>query len=130
MMNEWYEDTVLNKIIPNFKPSNVKFITDFHYYIDNNSYYEKVSFFEIDFLVKADNRKFILIIKFYDVSSLDLIGFGNSYNQLMGFNIKNLSNSGFEKRKKYLVEDYENNIIKFYCSDLEILSLVEVEESD
>lgn len=129
-MNEWYEDTVLNKIIPNFKPSNVKFITDFHYYIDNNSYYEKVSFFEIDFLVKADNRKFILIIKFYDVSSLDLIGFGNSYNQLMGFNIKNLSNSGFEKRKKYLVEDYENNIIKFYCSDLEILSLVEVEESD
>lgn len=129
-MNEWYEDTVLDKIIPNFKQTNVKFITDFHYYIDYNSYYEKVSFLEIDFLVEADNRKFILKMKFYDVSSLDLIGFGNNYNQLMGFNINNLSNSGFEKRKKYLVEDYENNIIKFYCADLEILSLVLLEKSN
>lgn len=129
-MKEWYEDTVLNRIIPNFKPSIVKFITDFHYYIDYNSYYEKVSFLEIDFLVEADKRKFILKMKFYDVSSLDLIGFGNSYNQLMGFNIQNLINNGFEKRKKYLIEDYENNIIKFYCADLEILSLVEVDKSN
>ncbi|TCT16439.1 hypothetical protein EDD68_1342 [Melghiribacillus thermohalophilus] len=130
MTKEWYEDTILDKTIPNFKPTNVKFITDFHYYIDYNSYYEKVSLLEMGFLVEADNKKFILKIKFYDVSSLDLIGFGNNYNQLMGFKINNLSNSGYEKRKKYFVEDYENKIIKFYCAGLEILSLVELKKSN
>lgn len=127
-MKEWYEGTELEKKIPNFKLTNVKYVTDFHYYIGYNSYYDQVSFLEIDFVLEAETRNFTLKMKFSDVSSLDLLGFGNNYNQLMGFNIIDLSNSGFEQNKKYLVEDYENNIIKFYCASLEVLALDETEE--
>lgn len=127
MMKKWYEGTEIEKKIPDFKLTNVKYITDFHYYIANNFYYEKVSFLEIDFLLKTEVRKFTLKMKFNDVSSLNLLGFGNAYNQLMGFKINDLSNNCFEKNKKYLVEDYENNILKFYCSGLEVLSLDELE---
>ncbi|MGE7093146.1 hypothetical protein ACQKII_17145 [Lysinibacillus sp. NPDC048646] len=125
MINEWYEGTELENKIPNFKSTDVKFITDFHYFIGYNSYYDQVSFLEISFLLEVDSRKFILKMKFNDVTTLDLLGFGNSYNQITGFRINNLKDKGFELPKKYLVEDYENNIIKFFCASFEVLSLVE-----
>lgn len=127
-MKEWYEEIALVEKIPNFKSTCVKYINDFHYYIGYNSYYEQVSFLEIDFILEVDIRDFILKIKFSDVSSLDLLGFGNNYNQIMGFRINNLSGNGFEQSKKYFVEDYENNIIKFYCSEFEVVSLEELEK--
>lgn len=125
MINEWYEGTELENKIPNFKSTDVKFITNFHYFIGYNSYCDQVSFLEIRFLLEVDCRKFILKMKFNDVTTLDLLGFGNSYNQITGFRINNLKNKGFELPKKYLVEDYENNIIKFFCASFEVLSLVE-----
>ncbi|EON70213.1 hypothetical protein [Lysinibacillus sphaericus] len=125
MINEWYEGTELENKIPNFKSTDVKFITDFHYFIGYNSYYDQVSFLEISFLLEVDSRKFILKMKFNDVTTLDLLGFGNSYNQTTGFRINNLKDKGFELPKKYLVEDYENNIIKFFCASFEVLSVVE-----
>lgn len=128
ILEEWLIGTEIEKKIPNFKFSDVKYITDFHYYIDYNSYYDRVSFLEIDFLLEVDKRKFTLKMKFSDISSLDLLGFGNQYNQLMGFKINDISYNGFEKNKKYLVEDYENNIIRFYCAGLDVLSLEEIEK--
>lgn len=125
MINEWYEGTELENKISNFKSTDVKFITDFHYFIGYNSYYDQVSFLEISFLLEVDSRKFILKMQFNDVTTLDLLGFGNSYNQITGFRINNLKDKGFELPKKYLVEDYENNIIKFFCASFEVLSLVE-----
>ncbi|MFF6014105.1 hypothetical protein [Lysinibacillus fusiformis] len=125
MINEWYEGTELENKIPNFKSTDVKFITDFHYFIGYNSYYDQVSFLEISLLLEVDSQKFILKMKFNDVTTLDLLGFGNSYNQITGFRINNLKDKGFELPKKYLVEDYENNIIKFFCASFEVLSLVE-----
>ncbi|KGR83737.1 hypothetical protein [Lysinibacillus odysseyi] len=126
MINEWYEGTELESKIPNFKSTDVKFITDFHYFIGYNSYYDQVSFLEMSFLVEADSKKFVLKMKFNDVTTLDLLGFGNSYNQITGFRINNLKGQGFELPKKYLVEDYENNILKFFCASFEVLSLVEM----
>ncbi|KOS60594.1 hypothetical protein FJQ98_18300 [Lysinibacillus agricola] len=126
MTKEWYEETVILKKIPNFSSTNVNYIKGFNYYIGYNPYYDEVSYLEVDFLVEVDRRKYMLKMKFNDVSVLDLIGFGNSYNQLMGFTIHNLSKNGFELDNKYLVEDYEDNIIKFYCASFEVLSLVEI----
>lgn len=126
MINEWYEGTELENKIPNFKSTDVKFITDFHYFIGYNSYYDQVSFLEMSFLVEVDSKKFVLKMKFNDVTTLDLLGFGNSYNQITGFRINNLKDQGFELPKKYLVEDYENNIIKFFCASFEVLSLKEM----
>ena len=124
MMKEWYEGTEIEKKIPNFKSTDIKYITSLYYYIDYNSYFDQVSFLEIEFLLEVDTRKFSLRMKFNEVSSLELSGFGNSYNQIMGFDIRNLSNRGFEKNFKYLVEDYENSIIKFYCTNFEIFLLL------
>lgn len=126
MAKEWYEETVILKKIPNFTSTNVNYIKGFNYYIGYNPYYDEVSYLEVDFLVEVDKRKYMLRMKFNEVSVLDLIGIGNSYNQLMGFTIHNLSKNGFELDNKYLVEDYEDNIIKFYCASFEVLSLVEI----
>lgn len=111
MMKEWYEGTELEKKISNLKSTNVKYITDFHYYIGYNSYYDQVSFLEIDSLLEVDNRKFTLRMKFNDVSSLDLLGFRNNYNLLMGFKINNLSASGFEQNNHNLLLDLHLHMI-------------------
>ncbi|MEK4171385.1 hypothetical protein MHI22_07405 [Lysinibacillus sp. FSL L8-0312] len=126
MINEWYEGTELENKIPSFKTTDIKCIADFHYYIGYNSYYDQVSFLEVSFLLELDNRKFILKMKFNDVTTLDLLGFGNSSNQITGFRINSLKDKGFELPNNYLVEDYENNIIKFYCASFEVLSLVQI----
>ncbi|GGE53691.1 hypothetical protein [Priestia taiwanensis] len=125
-MKKWYEGTEIEKKIPDFKSIYIRYITNLYYYIDYNSHYDQISFLEITFLLEVDIKKFTLNIKFSDVSSFDLTGFGNSFNQLVGFEISNLNNNGFEKNNKYLVEDYEDGSIKFYCASIEIVSLDEV----
>ncbi|AOH55148.1 hypothetical protein ABE28_012385 [Peribacillus muralis] len=126
MTLDWYKGTVLEQEIPDFKVNDVKLITGFQYYLGYNSYYDQVSFLEMDFVLEIEDKKLNLKLKFSDVSSLDLLGFGGQFNQIMGFSVENLNESGYEKQNKYLVEDYENESIKFYCANIEVLSLIKM----
>jgi len=125
MEDEWFKGTIVEKKIPSFTPENVQGITGLHYYIGDNEYYEPVSFVVITFLVDAKEGVFHLKIKFNDVSSLKADGLGHHENQLTGFAVRNVKSRGFERNLKYVVEDYEENLIHFYCAGLEIVSMEE-----
>lgn len=125
-MKDWYEGTLLEEKISGFNPTDINYITGFKYYIGYNDSYEEISFLEIDFLIKKSIEIFNLKMKFHAVSSLNLMSFGEHYNQLMGFSIIDLGDKGFEKDKRFLIEDYENDIVNFHCAALEVVSLEEV----
>lgn len=121
-MKNWYEDTEIIKEVPDFKQTDINGIVGVNYYIDYNELYEEVSFLQVNFILEKLNYKKTIKILFKEVSNLKIDGFGGSYNQLLGFNIKK-TDSGYESSKRYLFEDYENNSIQFYFSDFEIVSI-------
>lgn len=121
MNKPWYETIELMKLVPDFTPKETLFIKAFQYYEDYNHTFDKVSFLEMAFLSESEERRFEMTLKFVNVSSLELNGFGSAYNQLSGFHIEDLKESGFEKGHRYLVEDYENNLLNFYCESIEIV---------
>lgn len=123
MSINWYSQTIIENKIPDFNSTLIKEIKGINYYMDFNEFYDKISFLEISFYVCYDKIEYLLKIKFNEVTSLCLDNIGGCINQLSGFNIINLSDRGFEISKKYLVEDYENEIIMFNCSSFEVLSL-------
>lgn len=122
MEKSWYETIVLLKLVPDFNPIETLLITVFRYYQKDNDAFEKISFLEMSFLSEGEER-FEMTLKFINVSSLDLIGFGSAYNQLSGFHIRDLKESGFEKERRYLVEDYEDDMLNFYCESIEIVEV-------
>lgn len=121
MDRPWYETIELVKLVPDFTPIETLFIKAFQYYEDYSNAFEKISVLEIVFLSEAEDRGFEMALKFVNVSSLELNGFGSGYNQISGFHIVDLKESGFEKEHRYLVEDYENNSLNFYCESIEIV---------
>lgn len=122
MEKSWYETIELLKLVPDFNPIETLLITVFRYYQKDNDAFEKISFLEMSFLSEGEER-FEMTLKFINVSSLDLIGFGSAYNQLSGFHIRDLKESGFEKERRYLVEDYEDDMLNFYCESIEIVEV-------
>lgn len=122
MEKPWYENIELLKLVPDFNPIETLLITAFRYYQKDNDAFEKISFLEMSFLSGGEER-FEMTLKFINVSSLDLIGFGSAYNQLSGFCIRDLKESGFEKERRYLVEDYEDDMLNFYCESIEIVEV-------
>lgn len=129
MNKPWYETLELMKLVPDFTPIENLFIKAFRYYEDYNHAFEKVSFLEMTFQSEAEERKFEMTLRFGNVSSLELNGFGSAYNQLLGFHIEDLKESGFEKEHRYLVEDYENNLLNFYCESIKIVKAKIKEDS-
>lgn len=82
-----------------FDVRQLKLITSINYYIDINSEFENVSYLEICFVLESNNpaKKLDVLIKFSNVSSLELKGFGGSYNQILGFEIIDHGRDGWEK---------------------------------
>lgn len=59
-------------------------------------------------------------VKFKNVSSMNLDGYG-VHNQLLGFEIIDCSARGWQSDVRYFVNDYENSLLSFYCSDIEVV---------
>ena len=74
-------------------------------------------FLEMD---SADNYK--IVLECIDVVSLHFQG----NEQVSGFYIRDMSKRGYEKCSKYEVGDYEEDCIKFYCSDIVIKDLKKI----
>ena len=100
-----------------FKLNDVIGLVGLNYTIELNEYYENQSNLVINFLLKNDNN---LVIKFLNISSLNLKNIGGHFNQLLSLEIR--ENINFEKDKKFLIRDYENQIIEFYCESYLILT--------
>lgn len=123
-MDLWYANTEIERQIPDFDMSFFKLIHGFRYYVDFDSNYNEISFLEVDFLLEKGSLKFGVVLKFSNISSLYLYRITGTENNLEGgFIIENLKESGYEKNFKYLIDNYENDTIKFYCEEIEVLKL-------
>lgn len=123
-MEQWYTNTEIEQQIPDFDMSFFKSLYGFRYYLDFDSNYNEIAFLEVDFLLEKDNRKFELVMKFSNIFSLYLYRITGNENDLEGgFTIQKLRESGYEKQFKYLIDNYETDIIKFYCENIEVASL-------
>lgn len=80
MEKPWYETIELLKLVPDFNPIETLLITAFRYYEGYKDAFEKISFLEMSFLSEGEEERFEMTLKFINISSLELIGFGNAYN--------------------------------------------------
>lgn len=110
---------------PEFVWHHLNYIEGFKYYIDFNDAFDEVSFLEIGFLMQdIDNKKKRkILIKFNEVNCFEIKDIGGSYNQIMGFEILDQKESGWEPNKRYLIRDYEDGCIKFYCRSIMVVSV-------
>lgn len=117
----------INKILdiePNFIWHHLNYIESLNYNIDFNNGGEKVSYLDIMFLIEEkDKIRNKILIRFSEVNDFSVHNIGGSYNQISGFDIVDQKGNGWEIDKRYLIRDYENGIIKFYCKLIEIVSV-------
>lgn len=115
----------IKPFISNFTIYQLEWLSDFHLYITQDKYFENISILELTFLIKESSKTYELVIRFSDVENLKFES-GGALTQISGFNIRDLKEHGYHPMK-YLIEDYENGIISFYCHDIEFVSLNESE---
>ncbi len=112
------------KINPQFSWNDVRYIERMDYYIDLDEYAEQVSNLKILFLIELpDKATHKLLVKFNAINNLHINNIGGKYNQIMGFEIVDQLTAGWEFEQRYVVRDYENETIKFYCKSIEIMSV-------
>lgn len=113
------------KDFPDFNFRDLQYITSFDYY-SNNKYglfydYDDTFSITIGFLLvpkQIEGEAYKVGICFNDVVDVTFKGI----SQLIGFNIQDISEKGLEGIR-YLIEDYENDGINFYCQSIQIISL-------
>lgn len=69
--------------------------------------------------------KFRVKMRFLGVQQLHLREFGGPPTQIMGFDIIDVSDRGWEVIR-FSVEDYEDDRIRFFCKQIDIVSVVPV----
>lgn len=67
--------------------------------------------------------KFKVTLRFIGVKKLQLKDFGGFPTQIMGFEIVDISKNGWEDIR-FSVGDYENDRIRFFCKQLEIINVI------
>lgn len=116
-------EKILN-INPQFSWNDVKYIEKMDYYIDLDEYAEQVSNLKILFLIELPDKPIHrLLVKFNAINNLNINNIGGKYNQIMGFEIVDQLTAGWEHEQRYVVRDYENETIEFYCKSIEIVSV-------
>lgn len=111
------------EIYPEWDPSNVAFIKSI-------KWFDKHILMEVYCQSRKDKYRwpdlssnfFELKFRFESVVNFSL-NFGNSrLQQITGFDIWNISDSGLEKIN-FKIQDYENGKIEFSCEDIELIDV-------
>lgn len=122
--NDIYGMEKIFNINPQFSWNDVKYIEKLDYYIELDEYAEQVSNLEILFYIKLPKEEIHkLLVKFNAINNLNIKNIGGKYNQIMGFEIVDQLTAGWEYEQRYVVRDYENETIEFYCKSIEIVSV-------
>jgi len=115
----------IEPIIGNFIIRQLEWLSNVHFYIVQDKYFENISVMDITFLMKKSSITYELVIRFSNIESFKFES-GGGLTQISGFNIRDLKNHGYHPMK-YFIEDYEDGVINFYCNDIEFVSLKESE---
>ena len=116
---------LLNPFIPEFSVQGLEWVAGVNLYIKQNKYYENIMIADITFLIKCSNATYEVLFRFNDIESFHYRPNGVLV-QISGFNIRDLKDHGYHPMK-YLVEDYEDGVLGFYCCEIELMSVQESE---
>lgn len=116
----------LYTVCSDFTWNNVVAIEKVNYYMEYNEYYDMVSNLILLFIIELPDKKYKLLVKFCVINNLNMNNFGGCYNQIMGLEVINQRNCGWENEYTYIVRDYENGSIEFYCESIEILEIIPI----
>lgn len=110
----------------NFKWDHVSKIYNMEYSIILNEFYEHEAELKIDFGVYSLETD-VLCIKMVFRGVKDLrVDCLSAQSELCGFEIVNTSSMGYESDRRYHINDYEDAMISFYCRDIEVVEVNEV----
>lgn len=111
------------KIDDAFSWNKVTYIDAIQYYILKDDFYNDYSVVELVLRYSVNSIDYKITVKFSSVINLRLNRIGGEYNQILGLEIIDKSNDGWDKNQRFLVNDYEDGIISFICKEIEILSV-------
>ncbi|PWV86603.1 hypothetical protein DFQ01_1771 [Paenibacillus cellulosilyticus] len=98
------------------------FITEFHFLKVLNKYFEEVSVLETQLEYKEVDSTYIIKLQFKSIQNLNLSCTTDYGIQLSSFEITDISDDGWSDLN-YKVNDYETENVKFYCNEIEIISV-------
>ena len=75
---------------------------------------------ELQMRCVTDENKSLSIV-FGNISKLNLSDISYPF-QICGFEIKDYNSCGYENDSRYFVNDFEDNLISFYCEKIEIIN--------
>jgi hypothetical protein len=118
---------LIKEKIDDFSWRFVSFISDFHYRKARNKYYEEKFILDIEFVVKTlEGKLYLMKVQFREISDLEFFASG-TYIQHSGFSIIDIKEDGWSELR-FKIYDYEQNDFKFFCNEIEIMTLEETAE--
>jgi hypothetical protein len=115
-------DAILNTF-PTWKPSDIAFITRVEWsigFLEMTVYSQLRN--KLDSWPDATKEAIEITLIFRNVSNVKLELSGTGPQQIMGFDIHDISDRKLEKIN-YEIEDYEDGFISLYCEEIEILEV-------
>lgn len=108
---------------PCFSWNKISYLDSINYSIIQDSFLGKQSIVNLGLRYVTNANAYIIIVQFSNVTNLCTKNVGGMYNQLLGFEIVDKSKDGWETGQHYYINDYENGIINFTCTRIEVLSI-------
>lgn len=115
--------SLLTDKINDFSLQKIEFIDRFNLNFQNRMF-EGNGYLDIDFFIRDQQKQYMACFRFYNPNSIDFAS-GGIYHQ-MSIEIYDIKDRGWEGRK-YEVIDCEDDTLHFYCTDIEIISLREIQ---
>lgn len=115
--------SLLTSKLKDFSLQNIEFIDSF--YLDFNSgSLGGTCFLDINFIIKDKEKQYNACLRFYNPNNIDFQSLG-TYHQI-SIEIYDIRDRGWEN-KIYEVIDREDHNLHFYCTNIEITSLTEIQ---
>ena len=132
--NEKYKDIKgIEKLVEMdscFSWDNITHIKSIFYNVEYDNNYIPFSVLKLCLIYERNNKIFDINIEFKNITNLNLKKIGGLYNQIMGFEIIDKKNDGYEKEQRFMINDYEDGIINFFCSEIKVISVLEIGRSE
>lgn len=118
--------SIITEVIKDFSWNDIKYIYNFNYHLAQNEYFEDIFNLDIGFIVFAKSgEQYKLMIRFSGVQGVSLYT-GGRLIQLCLFEILDVKDDRWCEAR-YWVRDYESDNLKFYCDEIQFIS---IERSD
>ncbi|TBL67464.1 hypothetical protein [Paenibacillus thalictri] len=101
---------------------NFKFIIDFHFFKDLNKFFEEIPTLDLYVEYKDSQKTYVIKIRFKGINNLNISCTCDYGIQLSGFEVIDIKEDGWIDLN-YKVIDYETEDIKFYCKEIEVISI-------